>query len=108
MPGSEGLANMYQRPTKADKVKMAISKFKPFKYAGTDGIYHLLLEVGIKEFIPHVFKIFKKDKLLSSPESRNYRDKLGYNKQRFPRTKKLIICGLYLIKARMESTHPQA
>jgi hypothetical protein len=41
------------------KVKWAISTFKPFKYAGTDGTVTALLQQAVKHLITHSYQIFR-------------------------------------------------
>jgi ribonuclease HI len=41
------------------KVKWAIQSFKPFKSAGTDGIFPALLQKGLDILLPYLVKLFK-------------------------------------------------
>lgn len=45
--------------TRPVKVRWAVKKFKPYKSPGVDGIYPVLLQMGLEELIPHLCKIFK-------------------------------------------------
>jgi hypothetical protein len=48
-----------KKVTDLSKITWAISKFKPFKSAGTDGIVPALLQQGVKHLTTHLCCIFR-------------------------------------------------
>jgi hypothetical protein len=51
--------NLAKKAINQSRIRQALSTFKPFKSAGTDGIVPALLQQGTEYLVPHLCHIFR-------------------------------------------------